>query len=296
MCILVTGATGFTGTLFLEHLAKNYQKKEIYCLIRTENKPNFIDELNLKINYVIGDSSTAETWQQIFSEINPNTIIHIASIRHLPVILKTIEQFTKKPRLIIVGTTGIYSNFNEYSGVYKNIEQDLKSYSGLYCLLRPTMIYGSNRDKNLHKLIKFCHKYGFFFIFGSGECLLQPVHADDLAQAILFSLEHPKIQGFYDLSGGSVVSFKELLLLVSKLLNKPIYQVSFSLNLGIFLATILEKFLGLKSPVRREQILRLQEDKAYSNEAAKKDLNFQPRTLEIGLKEEIEILSKLGII
>jgi hypothetical protein len=37
---------------------------------------------------------------------------------------------------------------------------------------------------------------------------------------------------------------------------------------------ILETILGKRSPVRREQILRLEEDKAYSHDAAQKDFGF----------------------
>jgi nucleoside-diphosphate-sugar epimerase len=158
------------------------------------------------------------------------------------------------------------------------------------------MIYGSCEDKNLHKLIKFCHRYGFFPVFGSGNNLLQPIHADDIAQALLSIWNRPHLQGAYDISGGTIVTFYELLQLVEKLIGKPVRKISFPLNLGIWLATILEGILGENSPVRREQILRLQEDKAYSHDAAQKDLDFSPRPLEVGLQQEIELMRSQGII
>jgi nucleoside-diphosphate-sugar epimerase len=158
------------------------------------------------------------------------------------------------------------------------------------------MIYGSYQDKNLHKLIQFCHQYGFFPIFGSGDNLLQPIHADDIAQTLLYAWENPQIQHIYDLSGGSVVTFRELLDLVGKLINRPVHAISFPLNLGIGLATLAENLLKERTPVKREQILRLQEDKAYPHDAAQKDLNFSPRSLEIGLKQEVELLRHQGIL
>jgi nucleoside-diphosphate-sugar epimerase len=190
----------------------------------------------------------------------------------------------------------VYSKYNEYSAEYKKAESYLQQYAGSYGLLRPTMIYGSPQDKNLHKLIKFCHRYGFFPIFGSGDNLLQPVHADDIAQMLLKVWECPNIKGAYDLSGGSIVSFRQLILLVEKLLGKSVRPLSFPLKFGIWSATLLENTLGKKSPVRREQILRLQEDKAYSHEEAKRDLGFTPRTLEVGLQQEIELMRSQGII
>ena len=158
------------------------------------------------------------------------------------------------------------------------------------------MIYGTPKDKNLHKLIKFCHRYGFFPIFGSGDNLLQPVHADDIAQMLLKVWECPDIKGAYDLSRGSIVSFRQLILLIEQLLGQSVRPLSFPLNFGIWSATLLEKTLAKKSPVRREQILRLQEDKAYSHEEAKRDLGFTPRTLEAGLQQEIELMRCQGII
>lgn len=292
----MTGCTGLTGGLFLNYFAQVFPEGELSCLIRPNIDLNRLSNLNLKLNYCIGDSSTPETWKTIFSAFIPDTIIHIAQLRHIPAIISGLDKLKKLPHLIIIGTTGIYSQYNEYSQDYKTAESQLQTYQGSYCLLRPTMIYGSHRDKNLHKLIKFCDRYGFFPVFGSGDSLVQPVHAEDLAQAILTALQRPHIQGAYDLSGGTVVTFRELLTLVGTLLGKPVRQISLPLNAGVWSATILENLLKERSPVRREQILRLQEDKAYPHDAAQRDLDFFPRSLEEGLRQEVELMRSLGMI
>lgn len=285
-----------TGSLFIERLAASQNDIKILCLVRPTTDTRSLQNLKADISYFTGDSSTSQTWDELLTVHKPETIIQIASIRHIPIILESLKKAGQTPRLIVIGTTGIYSQYNHYSAIYKDIETQLAQYPGSSCLLRPTMIYGSHRDQNLHKLIVFCNRYGFFPVFGSGNCLLQPVHADDLAQAILAALQRPEIQGAYNLSGGSVVAFRELLALVAKLIGKPVRQISFPLNLGIWFATRLEGVLGQRSPVRREQILRLQEDKAYPHDAAQQDLNFFPRTLEVGLQQEVELLRSQGII
>lgn len=292
----MTGCTGLTGGLFLNYFAQCFPEGELNCLVRPNRDRTTISNVNLKLNYYLGDSSSTETWENIFSELIPDTIIHLAQLRHIPTIISCLKKFENLPRLIIIGTTGIYSQYNEYSRDYKAAESQLQTYQGSYCLLRPTMIYGSHRDKNLHKLIKFCDRYGFFPVFGSGDNLIQPVHAEDLAQAILTALQRPHVQGAYDLSGGTVVTFRELLTLVGKLLGKPIRQISLPLNVGVWSATILENLLKERSPVRREQILRLQEDKAYPHDAAQRDLDFFPRSLEEGLRQEVELMRSLGMI
>ena len=292
MKILVTGATGLTGSLFLNHLAEVNPGAEVDCLVRSTSDRRSIEHLNLNLSYFIGDSETSQTWDELLSKYTPETIIHIASIRHVPVILQSLEKAGKSPRFIVIGTTGVYSQYNHYSATYKNIETQLANYPGSCCLLRPTMIYGSHRDKNLHKLILFCDHYQFFPIFGQGNNLLQPIHAEDLAQALISVLLNPNITGAYDLSGGTVITLVELIALVEKILEKSVYPLPIPYALGLWSATIIEKILGKRSPIRREQVLRLQEDKAYPHESATKDFDFNPRSLDIGLREEIDIMRK----
>lgn len=296
MKTLITGATGLTGTLFLQRLAASHPGTELTCLVRTNSDRTFINSLNLNLKYYTGDCSNSQTWDNIFNQEQFETIIHIVQLRLVPTILDSLKKAQQTPRLIIIGTTGVYSKFNLYSAEYKEAESHLAKYTGSYCLLRPTMIYGSHRDKNLHKLIKFCHRYGFFPVFGSGNNLVQPIHADDIAKTLLYAWQNSDIQGAYDISGESIVNFRELLALVEKLIDKPARPLLLPLNFGIFSATILEKILKKRSPVRREQILRLQENKAYSHDAAKRDLEFSPRPLEVGLKEEVELMRSQGII
>ncbi len=296
MSIIITGSTGLIGSLLLEHLEQEKIDRELLCVIRETSNTKWHENLNLNIKYSVGDSSKDETWHSLLKEAKPETIIHIASIRHIEVIVENLYKLGQTPRLIVVGTTGIYSKYRESAETYQKMESILKNYSGSYCLVRPTMIYGSYRDKNLHKLIKFCDRYGFFPVFGSGNNLLQPIHADDIAKTLLYAWQNLNIQGAYDISGESIVNFRELLALVEKLIDKPVRPIFLPLNLGIFSATIVENILKEKSPVRREQILRLQEDKAYPHDAAKRDLEFSPRSLEVGLKEEVELMRSEGII
>jgi nucleoside-diphosphate-sugar epimerase len=296
MKLLITGATGLTGSLLLHHLAQTNPGSEIDCLVRENSDRSYIENLNLKLNYHLGNSESYATWQQIFTTHTPETIIHIASIRHIDVILQSLQKFEQNPRLIVIGTTGVYSQYNEYSGIYKKMESLLRQYRGSYCLLRPTMIYGSYRDKNIHKLIKFCDRYGFFWIFGAGNSFLQPIHAEDLAQALLSILQNPELQGEYNVSGGSIVDFRELLKIIEKQLGKTIHPISFPFQLGVWSSSLLEAILQEYSPVRKEQILRLQEDKAYPHDAAKKDFNFNPRSLEVGIQQEVEQMRRKKII
>ncbi|MEM8638276.1 MAG: NAD-dependent epimerase/dehydratase family protein [Cyanobacteria bacterium P01_G01_bin.54] len=292
----MTGVTGFVGQLLLKRMDQQKVSSKIFCLTRKSIAPNRFQEFNLSLEGIVGDCSKKNTWSKFLEIVHPDIIIHIASIRHVPYILESLSGINKQPRLIVIGTTGVYSKYNQYSVEYRLIENQLRGYLKSYCLLRPTMIYGSHLDKNLHKLICFCDRYRFFPIFGSGQNLLQPVHADDLAQAILSVFFEPNIEGAYDLSGGSVVTFNELIKLVEKLLGKPVCTLRLPYHFGLCSATLLEKALGKRSPISHEQILRLQEDKAYSHAPAARYFGYAPRSLEVGLAQEIRILRSQGLI
>jgi nucleoside-diphosphate-sugar epimerase len=296
MKTLLTGATGLTGTLFLSRLAEVSPGEEICCLVRLTSDRAVLDRLNLKLIYYTGDSALSEAWDKILTQNQFNTIIHLVQLRQIPTIIESLKKAQQKPRLIVIGTTGVHSKYNQYSAEYKKAESTLAKYPGSYCLLRPTMIYGSPKDKNLHKLIKFCHRYQFFPVFGSGDNLIQPIHADDIAQTLVTVWKNPQIHGIYDLSGASIVTLRELVALVEKSINKSVRQISIPLPLGIWLATGLENLLRERSPLRREQILRLQEDKAYPYDAAQRDLGFCPRHLEVGLQQEVELMRDRGMI
>ncbi|WP_040655487.1 NAD-dependent epimerase/dehydratase family protein [Rubidibacter lacunae] len=295
MRTLITGATGLTGGWFLQRLAVAAPQAEVVCLVRPTGDRAALEELDLKLKFAVGDSSEATSWKQAIAQWEPDTIVHLAQLRHVPPLLASLRQLDRQPRAIVIGTTGVFSRYNEYSRAYKAAEAELEQYPGSTCLLRPTMIYGSPRDKNIHKLVRFCDRYGLFPVFGPGNNLLQPVHADDLAQALLSVWQCPDIEGAYDLSGGTVVSFRELLQLVGSCLGKPVRLVSLPYQIGVWAATTAEFLLGDRSPVRREQILRLQEDKAFSHAAAQQDFGFAPRSLPEGLEQEIELMRQAGL-
>ena len=294
--LLLTGATGLMGQLLVQALGREVPEQAVVCITRTEEHHEQLQALHPQLNFLQGDTAIASSWDTALTQYQPETIIHLVQLRQVPTLITSLQRAELTPRLIIIGTTGVYSRYNQYSQEYREAEAVLQQYSGDYCLFRPTMIYGSPRDKNLHKLIRFCDRYGGFPVFGSGKCLLQPVHAGDLAQALLTAYLKPNITGAYDLSGGSVVSFLELLALVEKLLQKPVRPLKIPYNLGVWSATLLESLLGRRSPVRREQILRLQEDKAFAHAAATAAFGYQPRSLEAGLTEEVELLRASGLI
>ena len=208
--LLVTGATSHTGKIFLKRLHNESYSRKIRCIVRKNSKVDWLKELNLKIELFQGDLNNIESIAESFN--NVDTVFNIAGIHFsLPLIQlgirKNVEWF------ICVHTTGIYSKFKSASNEYKNIENSISKFSDLITIIRPTMIYGSEEDKNMWKLINYLDNSYVFPIFGSGKNLFQPIFAKDLANAyydVLMS-KNKVIGRSYNLSGGSEISYNSIL-------------------------------------------------------------------------------------
>ncbi|RMF25212.1 MAG: NAD-dependent epimerase/dehydratase family protein, partial [Cyanobacteria bacterium J083] len=87
MTTLLTGATGLTGTLLLERLARDTPQTKVTCLVRSTSNCTTLNQLNLKIDYLIGDSSNLEFWQKTFEQTQFDAIMHLVQLRHVPLIL-----------------------------------------------------------------------------------------------------------------------------------------------------------------------------------------------------------------
>jgi len=80
-----------------------------------------------------------------------------------------------------------------------------------WTLLRPTLIYAEGLDGNVSRLAALARRFGVLPLAGSGGGLRQPVHADDLATAVIAVLIEPATRHrAYDLPGGETLSYRTM--------------------------------------------------------------------------------------
>ncbi len=80
-------------------------------------------------------------------------------------------------------------------------------------MLRPTLLYGSSRDRSLTPLVAMARRWHFLPMPSTASGLRQPVHVEDVAAAILACLEAPAALTAgraYDLPGGEVLTFEAM--------------------------------------------------------------------------------------
>ena len=286
--LIVSGANGFTGRYVCLELIKRNIKFDV--LIRKGNDTSWFEEKN--INFHLGDLNHFQSLRRIFSDYS--SLINVASIGFgsAPIILKACYE-SNINRAVFISTTSIFTKINSQSkSVRLDAEKAIKESKINWTIIRPTMIYGSPKDRNLIKLIIWLNKFPLLPIFGDGKKFMQPVHVKDLAWTIVeVFIRRNSYNQIYNISGKEKISFNNLVNTIEKLMNKKIFKIYLSWRFFYFGFKILE-IIGVKMPIKSEQILRLNENKDFDHTKAKKDLNYNPMDFETGINEEIEIYKK----
>lgn len=298
MRILLTGATGHSGKWFINRLIDEKYSGELVCLIRSGRSALELQNSSLNYSVIKGDASDPVALDIAMDGVD--VLIHIAGIQ----ISKNVMAAAIRNGVqwaILVHTTGRFSKYKSASAEYIEIEEEIlkkRSENLSITILRPTMIYGSQKDVNMHKLIKYLNKHKAFPLFGKGDNLMQPVHARDLGNAYYDILIKPEVtkNKEYNLSGKRPVTYKDIIKITSSALNKRVFIIPIPFWISLLAAKVYNFMLGQKAIISVEQVLRMQEDKAFPYEEAAKDFGYDPIDFQEGIREEIELMRRDGLI
>ncbi|RDI97640.1 NAD-dependent epimerase/dehydratase family protein [Dyella solisilvae] len=105
----------------------------------------------------------------------------------------------------------------------------------LWTIFRPTLIYGAGLDKSLTPIARRAMRLHVFPL-PAGRGLRQPVHADDIAAAVVAALDHPEAAGrVLPLGGGERLTAGEMFARVQRSLpvsTLPVPVPAWVLRLG----------------------------------------------------------------
>ena len=283
MRVFVTGATGFTGSRTLPKLlAAGY---EVTCLFRNSSDRSHLQQAN--IHWVLGD--VADRPGLTAAMAGCDALVNISSLGfgHAGNIVGAALDAGIQ-RTVFISTTAIFTQLNAASKSIRLEAESIIMNSGLdYTILRPTMIYGSPRDRNIWRLVKWLKTLPIIPIMGNGNYLQQPIYVDDVAQAILSSLESKRTIGkCYNIAGENAITYNEVIDTIGNHLNRRILKIHFPANFMVNMLKFVEK-RGLQLPIKSEQVERLNENKNFSNEQAKADFNFHPKCFSDGIRLEL---------
>lgn len=149
------------------------------------------------------------------------------------------------------------------------------------CVLRPTMVFGRGRDRNITRLIIMMKRWRVPFVPGSGSQMVQPLHVDDLCA--LVACHHQRIRnGLYAVGGAEALPLRELVGTLAELLGLrvPIVEVP---QRAIELAASFAPVLRLRS----DQLKRLAEPRLADNDPVSGVFGWAPHPLGLRLEEAV---------
>ena len=290
MVVLLTGGTGLLGGALLELLLAGGH--EVRCLVRAGSAGSRrLDPGRVEI--ARGDAACVEDLYRALA--GTDALVHAAGIEYAAQVVEAAGRAGVE-RLVVVGSTSAHSAYPSRSGPKRRMERVVRE-SGLdWTIVRPSMIYGSELDKNVHRLLRFLDRSPIFPVFGSGENLWQPVYHEDCARGVYEALVRPAAVGrSYDLPGAAPLTYTELVRTAAgalgrepRILRLPLEPV----RRGLAAA----ERLRLPLPIASEQVMRLREDKAYPYDEARRDLGYRPRPFGEGVALEVARLRELGMV
>ena len=277
--LVVTGATGNTGLHVVKQLKDKFPNLPILALVRQSSDTFALRKLNVDVlECNLEDIST-----YVPSLNSLDIIVEMANLRFFKA-LKTAMHTAGIKRAFCVTTTAVFSSFHSYSALYREIESEMEQSSIEITILRPSMIYGNERDHNMHKLLRFLKKAPIFPIFGDGMSLVQPVYVDDLAAGLVAAIANDAI-GEFNLAGPEPITYKTLLTTSSVALGKKTVFLHLPHMLVADLIAVAEKIP--RFPIKREQVMRLQENKTFDISSSVEVLNYAPRAFSVGIRQEV---------
>lgn len=218
----VTGASSPLGERVLRILSGRGQRVD--CLVRSDESACRVEALG---GIPVRGDLLESGWQKRAGEAS--ILVHLAGIR----MVDCVVGIAPDKRLVAVSSASATNPNHPLARVAHESEAKLENRVGPVALLRPTMIYGSQRDRNVRYLARFLARARRVPRF-SGGGLLQPIFVDDVAEVIARAVLDPSVQGRYELGGPDAVTFGELVQTVSAALGQQ--PLPFTLPVPVLIA------------------------------------------------------------
>jgi nucleoside-diphosphate-sugar epimerase len=303
--ILVTGATGFTGTALCQRLVRDGYR--VVAFVRPTSKTGELQRLGVACRVV--DICDRQAVQRQFS--NFDKVYHIAAAYRTEhstadaYRLVNVEatrnlldaaRATGVKRFIHCSTVGVQGEIDEppadeeyrfkpgdhYQESKKDGELLARDYfsQGLPgTVFRPVGIYGPG-DTRFLKLFRSVDK-GVFVMIGSGKVLYHMTYIDDLIDGIILCGTRPEAIGeVFTLGGERYTTLRELVNEIAVVLGKPQPKLTIP-YLPVFWASVICdricKVLGVSPPLYPRRVEFFAKDRAFSIAKAKRLLGYAPR-------------------
>lgn len=294
--LALTGLTGKSGGVMAEELNRNKEVVEklfpdgIRVLVRETANTKNLENLLPDASKCVGDLEDESYLCRCFA--NVDTVVHVAGIHWSQKVVNAAAASGVR-RLILVHTTGIYSQYKAAGEEYRQIDAYVykvcRHNDIVLTILRPTMIYGNAKDRNIIRFVKMVDKLPIMPVVNKAKYELQPVHYSDLGKAYYAVLvnEHTTAGRDFILSGKQPILLSDIFKVIGQNLGKSVrfisvpYWIAYSGSWVIYCISIGRIDM-------REKVQRLCEPRAYPHEEAVVAFGYDPMSFEEGIVQEVK--------
>jgi nucleoside-diphosphate-sugar epimerase len=276
--LLVIGASSLVGRRLVELLAQEPYAAR-YAPRFTSSKPcdgRLLFDLSRPEDFRLDDAPSTVVFCCPIRMISTAALAHLHALGMRRVVaFSSTSRFTKTDsaepaeRAAADGLIAAEDRLTEFAGAH-----DVG-----YTILRPTIIYDEGFDKNITRIARLIERLGFFVVCGRAGGLRQPVHARDLALAVLQVLEHGATRNQeYELSGGETLTYREMVRRIFEGLGRTPRIVSlpaFAWRIGFgALGLVRRRQSSLQENV--QMALRMNKDMVFDHQAAGREFGYDP--------------------
>lgn len=274
----MTGAAGLTGKAVVEELVARGHR-----VIGVVRRPNAAEAIRtVGATPVMADCADSASLRPILRDADG--VVHVAGI----LLGRALADagLDHLHHALAVSTAGVYSRARALADVYRRNEDALTSAHPGILFIRPTMIYGSARDRNVHRAIAFARRWRFLPLPSGGHGLVQPIHYADLARAIA-TLADRQPSGVVDAGGPEPMTIREAGAAIFEALGQPAQFVPVPIASLMPVAAILDRLSGSRW---RERLLRSREDRTVDNGRLLDLTGIRLRSFSEGVREQVAMM------
>ncbi len=214
----------------------------------------------------------------------------IISLLPLWVLADNIERFANVQAIIATGSTSVFGKATSddpkeraTADLLRQAEDRLRLWGATHdvgvTVLRPTMIYDGSHDHNISRLARMIKRLKFMPVAYPAKGLRQPIHADDVAIAIIAAINNPAVHGrFMNISGGEILAYRDMIARIFTTLARKPYILMFPTTLLKY-AFKIASTLGImrESAFGFGMFQRMNEDLVFDSSESLKLLDLHPR-------------------
>jgi nucleoside-diphosphate-sugar epimerase len=194
----------------------------------------------------------------------------------------------RAPRVIAFGSTSIEVKRGSADAEERDLAARLRegervlfeaaaAHGAAATVLRPTLIYGSGRDRNLTRIADIARRFGRVVLPRGAHGLRQPVHAHDLAEAAFRCLDVEAAHGrTYALPGGETLAYRDMIARMLAVLDPPakLHEVPGPIFNAVLAAA---HALGFALDFNEAAVVRMRSDLVFDPADAQRDFGYTPR-------------------